>query len=71
MLQYNSEQLFNGTILWRSTSTLRTERTDLQNQLTVFQIIASLAIIVALAEAVLLYSKKQTVTAKNEQQRVL
>jgi len=59
MLQYNSEQLFNGTILWRSTSTLRTERTDLQNQLTVFQIIASLAIIVALAEAVLLYSKRK------------
>ena len=58
MLRYNAEQLFNGTIMWQSTSTLRAERLDLQNQVAIFQVIASLAVIVALAEAVLLYAKR-------------
>jgi len=59
MLRYNAEQLFNGTILWQSTSTLRAERVDLQNQVSVFQIAASLAVIAAAAEAVLLYAKRK------------
>jgi hypothetical protein len=59
MLRYNAEQLFNGTILWQSTSTLRAERVDLQNQVIVFQIAASLAVIAAAAEAVLLYAKRK------------
>jgi hypothetical protein len=59
MLRYNAEQLFNGTILWRSTSTLRAERLDLQNQVAIFQVVASLAVVVALAEAVLLYAKRK------------
>jgi ABC-type Zn uptake system ZnuABC Zn-binding protein ZnuA len=59
MLSYNAEQLFNGTIMWKSTSTLRAERGDLQNQVTIFQITTSLAVVVALAEAVLLYAKRK------------
>ena len=59
MLRYNAEQLFNGTIMWQSTSTLRAERADLQNQVAIFQIAASLAVIVAVAEAVLLYAKRK------------
>jgi ABC-type Zn uptake system ZnuABC Zn-binding protein ZnuA len=59
MLRYNAEQLFNGTITWQSTSTLRAERADLQNQVTIFQVVASLAVIAALTEAVLLYAKRK------------
>ena len=59
MLRYNAGQLFNGTLMWRSTSTLRAERNDLQNQVAIFQITTSLAVIVALVEAVLLYAKRK------------
>jgi ABC-type Zn uptake system ZnuABC Zn-binding protein ZnuA len=55
MLRYDAEQLFNGTNIWRSTATLREEREDLRNQVTTFQITTSLAVIVAVVEAVWLY----------------
>lgn len=59
MLRYNAEQLFNGTVTYQSTSTLKAEKIDLQNQLTIFQIAASLAVIAALVEALLLYAKRK------------
>jgi len=59
MLRYNAEQLFNGTITWQSTSTLRAEREDLKNQVTLFQITTSLAVVVSAVEAVLLYVRKK------------
>jgi hypothetical protein len=55
MFHYNAEQLFNGTITWRSTANLRAEREDLKNQVAIFQITTSLAVVVAGAEAVWLY----------------
>jgi ABC-type Zn uptake system ZnuABC Zn-binding protein ZnuA len=59
MFRYNAEQLFNGTTTWRSTSTLRAEREELKNQVAVFQITTSLAVVVAGAEAVWLYIGKR------------
>ena len=59
MLRYNAEQLFNGTVTWQFTATLRVERVELQNQLTIFQVATSLAVIIALTEAVLLYAKRK------------
>jgi len=59
MFRYNAEQLFNGTITWQSTSTLRAEREDLKNQVTIFQITTSLAVVFAAVEAVLLYARKK------------
>jgi ABC-type Zn uptake system ZnuABC Zn-binding protein ZnuA len=59
MFRYNAEQLFNGTVMWQSTSTLRAERDDLHNQVTIFQITASLAVVVAAVEAVLLYARRK------------
>jgi len=59
MLRYNAEQLFNGTITWQSTSTLKAENADLQNQVTIFQITTSLALVVVAVEAVLLYAKRK------------
>ena len=59
MFSYNAEQLFNSTVTWRSTSTLRAEREDLKNQVTMFQITTSLAVVVAAVEAVLLYVRKK------------
>jgi len=59
MFRYNAEQLFNGTIRWQSTSTLRAEREDLKNQVAIFQITTSLAVVVAAVEAVLLYVRKK------------
>jgi ABC-type Zn uptake system ZnuABC Zn-binding protein ZnuA len=73
MLKYNAEQLFNGTITWKATSTLKAEKVDLQNQVAIFQIVAALVAIVAVVEAVLLYSKrtKKTVKSQNERERLL
>jgi len=59
MLRYNAEQLFNGTVTWQSTSTLKAENADLQNQVTIFQITTSLALVVVAVEAVLLYAKRK------------
>ena len=55
MLSYNAEQLFNSTVMWQSTSDLKAENTDLQNQVTMFQITTSLALVVAAVLVVLLY----------------
>jgi hypothetical protein len=80
MLQYNAEQLFNGTATWQASSNveaeiealttqvtvlqattadLQAQTDDLNNQVSLFQIIAALAVIVALAEAVLLLTKRK------------
>jgi hypothetical protein len=59
MLRYNAEQLFNSTVTWRSTSTLRAERQDLKNQVTIFQITTSVAVVVVAVEAVLLYVRRK------------
>jgi ABC-type Zn uptake system ZnuABC Zn-binding protein ZnuA len=59
MLRYNAEQLFNGTVTWQSTSTLKAEKTELHNQVTIYQITTSLAVVVALVEAVMLYTKRK------------
>ena len=59
MLRYNAEQLFNGTVTWKATSTLKTEKVNLENQVAMFQIAAALAAIIAVAEAVLLYAKRK------------
>jgi ABC-type Zn uptake system ZnuABC Zn-binding protein ZnuA len=59
MFRYNAEQLFNGTVTWQSTSTLRAERDDLANQVTLFQITTALAVVVVAVEAVLLYARRK------------
>ena len=59
MLKYNTEQLFNATITYQSESALKAEKVELQNQLAIFQVATSLAVIVALFEAVLLYAKRK------------
>ena len=59
MLRYNAEQLFDATVMWKSTSTLRVERNDLANQVTIFQITTSLAVVVVAVEAVLLYARRK------------
>jgi ABC-type Zn uptake system ZnuABC Zn-binding protein ZnuA len=59
MFRYNAEQLFNSTVTWQSTSTLRAEREDLKNQVTIFQITTSVAVVVAAVEAVLLYVRRK------------
>jgi len=59
MLRHNAEQLFNSTVTWRSTSTLRAEREDLKNQVTIFQITTSVAVVVVAVEAVLLYVRRK------------
>ncbi len=59
MLRYDAEQLFNSTVTWRSTSTFRAEREDLKNQVTMFQITTSVAVVVVAVEAVLLYVRRK------------
>ena len=72
MLRYNAEQLFNSTLTWRFTSNLKAENDNLQNQVTIFQITTSLALVVVAVEAVLLYAKKKEMRPpKNEHKRIL
>ena len=59
MIEYNAGQLFNATITWRATSDLKTEIVNLKNQVTMFQITTSLAVVVAAVEAVLLYVRRK------------
>lgn len=59
MLRYNAEQLFNGASTWHITSNLKTEKIDLGNQVTLFQITTVIAVVIAAVEAVMLYSRKK------------
>jgi hypothetical protein len=59
MLRYNAEQLFNSTITWQSTSSLKAETEELRNQVTIFQVTTSVAVVVVAVEAVLLYARKK------------
>ena len=55
MFRYNAGQLFDGLRTWGSTKALIGETENLKNQLTVFQAATSVAVIVAIVEAVWLY----------------
>ncbi len=59
MLDYNARQLFNATKSWQATSPLKTEIVNLQNQVAIFQITTSLAVVVVAVEAVLLYARRK------------
>ncbi|MCW4023214.1 MAG: zinc ABC transporter substrate-binding protein [Candidatus Bathyarchaeota archaeon] len=59
MLRYNAEQLLAGTSMWHITSALKTEKIDLGNQVTLFQITTVIAVVIAAVEAVMLYSRKK------------
>ena len=59
MFRYNAEGLYNGLNTWKSTSTLRAERDQLSNQVTTYQIATSIAVVVAVFEAVLLYTRRK------------
>ena len=55
MFRYNAKQLFDGLRTWRSTKAFIAETENLKNQLAVFQAVTSVAVIVAIVEAVWLY----------------
>ena len=64
MFRYNAEQVYNATNTWRSTATLRAERENLKNQVAVFQITTSLAVVAACAEGVWLYIGRKSRTLR-------
>jgi len=55
MFRYNADQLFEGVTRWRNTRELRAEMEGLKNQIAVFQAATSVAVILAIAEAIGLY----------------
>ncbi|MGQ9514498.1 MAG: metal ABC transporter substrate-binding protein [Thermoproteota archaeon] len=59
MFRYNAHQLFEGLRTWRSTRELRTEIKNLENQLTLYQAVAAIVAIVAVAEAILIYVERK------------
>jgi len=61
MFRYNAEHLFDGLRTWKSTKALRAEMENLKNQLTTFQATTSVAVIVAVVEAVWLYIGRKSV----------
>jgi ABC-type Zn uptake system ZnuABC Zn-binding protein ZnuA len=56
MFQYNADQLHKATIRWKYTFSLVEERENLENRVTLYQISTAIAVIVALVEAVFLYT---------------
>jgi len=59
MFRYNAEQLFNATSTWKATTTLKSEMESLKGQVATYQITTSLAVIVAVVEAVWLYRERR------------
>jgi ABC-type Zn uptake system ZnuABC Zn-binding protein ZnuA len=59
MFRYNAEQLFEGIRIWKTTGELIRETEDLKGQLAVFQSVTAIAIIVAVVEAVWLYTRRK------------
>ena len=59
MFQYNADQLHKATIKWKYTSSLREEKENLENRITLFQITTAIAVLVALLEAVFLYTGRK------------
>jgi len=55
MFSYNAKQLFEGTRAWKNTRELRSEIDTLRSQLALFEALTSIAIIIAVMEAVWLY----------------
>lgn len=58
MLEYNARQLFDAVNIGRNTSELRSQVSDLQTQLTIFESITAIALVVVAVEAVLFYKKR-------------
>jgi len=59
MLAYNAEQLFDGIQAWKITRELIGETESLKGQLAIFQSATAIAVIVAVVEAVWLYTRKK------------
>jgi hypothetical protein len=59
MFRYNAEQLFNATSTWKATATLKSEMESLKGQVAIYQVTTSLAVIVAIVEAVWLYRRRR------------
>jgi len=59
MFQYNADQLHKATITWKYTSSLKEEKENLENRITLYQITTAIAVLVALLEAVFLYTGRK------------
>lgn len=59
MLAYNAEQLFDGIRTWENTRELAEETNSLKGRLAIFQSATAIAVIVALVEAVWLYTRRR------------
>jgi len=59
MLAYNAEQLFDGIQTWENTQELRGDIDNLKAQLAIFQSATAIAIIVAVVEAIWLYTRRR------------
>jgi len=59
MFRYNAEQLFEGIRIWKATRELIEETESLKGQMAIFQSVTAIAIIVAVVEAVWLYTRRK------------
>jgi ABC-type Zn uptake system ZnuABC Zn-binding protein ZnuA len=59
MFRYNAEQLFNATSTWRYTASLKADMESLEGHVATYQITTSLAVIVAVVEAVWIYIRRK------------
>lgn len=58
MFRYNAEQLFESTELWRYSLGLADERKSLMNQLTLYQTLTALLAVIAVVEALIIYTRR-------------
>jgi len=59
MFKYNARQLFDGVKIWRMVQSNREKVRSLEDQVSLYQIIAVIAILIAVVEAVFVYSWKK------------
>lgn len=59
MLKYNAKQLFDAVKIWKNTSELRSQISNMQTQLVIFQSITIVALTIAVIEAILLYKRRR------------
>lgn len=59
MFKYNARQLFDGVKVWKAVQSNEEKVKNLENQISLYQIIAAISILIVVVEAILIYTWKK------------